>query len=99
MHPEIVQDGPGNCPKCGMNLVPVNSEAGKSASPHHDDTIPSVGVMPDRSIIYDDLNFPEIGWKLHYGSMANLIHQFLKITGLNPSFLKSLKHECVNYVT
>jgi len=23
MHPEIVQDKPGNCPKCGMNLIPV----------------------------------------------------------------------------
>jgi hypothetical protein len=21
MHPEIVQDAPGNCPKCGMTLV------------------------------------------------------------------------------
>ncbi len=26
MHPEIVQDKPGNCPKCGMDLVPVKSE-------------------------------------------------------------------------
>lgn len=23
MHPEIIQDKPGNCPKCGMNLIPV----------------------------------------------------------------------------
>jgi Cu+-exporting ATPase len=23
MHPEILQDGPGSCPKCGMPLVPV----------------------------------------------------------------------------
>ena len=23
MHPEILQDGPGSCPKCGMALVPV----------------------------------------------------------------------------
>jgi Cu+-exporting ATPase len=23
MHPEIVQDGPGSCPKCGMPLVPI----------------------------------------------------------------------------
>ncbi|MEJ7625229.1 MAG: copper-translocating P-type ATPase [Ferruginibacter sp.] len=26
MHPEIVQDKPGNCPKCGMNLVKKGSE-------------------------------------------------------------------------
>ena len=22
MHPEVVQDGPGKCPKCGMDLQP-----------------------------------------------------------------------------
>ena len=31
MHPEIIQDDPGNCPKCGMDLVPMaeNIEASK----------------------------------------------------------------------
>lgn len=29
MHPEITQDKPGNCPKCGMNLVQVNAKAGE----------------------------------------------------------------------
>ena len=23
MHPEIVRDAPGKCPKCGMTLIPV----------------------------------------------------------------------------
>ena len=23
MHPEVIQDRPGNCPKCGMSLEPV----------------------------------------------------------------------------
>ena len=26
MHPEVIQDKPGNCPKCGMNLVLVNGK-------------------------------------------------------------------------
>ncbi len=26
MHPEVVTDDPGNCPKCGMKLVPVSEE-------------------------------------------------------------------------
>jgi Cu+-exporting ATPase len=28
MHPEVVQDGPGTCPKCGMALEPVIPQAG-----------------------------------------------------------------------
>lgn len=34
MHPEIVQDKPGNCPKCGMSLVPVKVEPDKASSDH-----------------------------------------------------------------
>jgi Cu(I)/Ag(I) efflux system membrane fusion protein len=30
MHPEVVKDGPGDCPICGMKLVPVE-ESGKEA--------------------------------------------------------------------
>lgn len=35
MHPEIIQDGPGTCPKCGMNLVPVDAKPDQQASHHH----------------------------------------------------------------
>ena len=42
-------------------------------------------------IIYDELNLTEIAWKMHYSSVAHLSNQFKKITGLTPSFFKSLK--------
>ena len=32
MHPEIKQDKPGNCPKCGMNLVLVKAETDTTTS-------------------------------------------------------------------
>jgi Cu(I)/Ag(I) efflux system membrane fusion protein len=31
MHPEIVRDAPGDCPICGMKLVPIESEASPPA--------------------------------------------------------------------
>jgi RND family efflux transporter MFP subunit len=30
MHPQVVQDHPGNCPICGMKLTPIHREAGQS---------------------------------------------------------------------
>jgi AraC-like DNA-binding protein len=44
-------------------------------------------------ILYDELNLSEIAWKLHYSSVAHLSSQFKKITGLTPSYFKSLKHK------
>jgi len=31
MHPQIMQDGPGNCPICGMKLIPVEKKKGTNA--------------------------------------------------------------------
>lgn len=44
-------------------------------------------------IIYNELNLTEIAYKLHYSSVSALSNQFKKITGLTPSFFKSLKHK------
>lgn len=27
MHPDVISDTPGNCPKCGMELVPIKDSA------------------------------------------------------------------------
>lgn len=35
MHPEIIQDKPGDCPKCGMKLIPVKGESDSNHSHHH----------------------------------------------------------------
>lgn len=32
MHPTVVQDEPGNCPICGMKLVPVDAKGGDAAA-------------------------------------------------------------------
>lgn len=47
-------------------------------------------------IIYDELNITEIADKLHYSGVAHLSSQFKKITGLTPSYFKSLKTKKLN---
>ncbi len=44
-------------------------------------------------ILYDELNLTEIAAKLHYSSVAHLSNQFKKVTGLTPSYFKSLKEK------
>ena len=33
MHPQVIQDKPGNCPICGMKLTPVRKQAGTKSPP------------------------------------------------------------------
>jgi heavy metal translocating P-type ATPase len=53
MHPEVRQDGPGRCPKCGMNLERVgstSSHVGHAHQPHRDTPVQVTGsraVPPD----------------------------------------------------
>lgn len=42
-------------------------------------------------LVYDELSLSEIAYKLDYSSVAYLSSQFKKVTGLTPSFYKSLK--------
>ena len=34
MHPEVIKDAPGQCPKCGMNLVPVKPSKLEASKEH-----------------------------------------------------------------
>jgi Cu2+-exporting ATPase len=45
MHPEVIKDAPGQCPKCGMNLVPLKSDTAASKMPAHDHASMSNGTQ------------------------------------------------------
>jgi AraC-like DNA-binding protein len=40
--------------------------------------------------VYDEFTLSQIAWQLGYSSVAHLSAQFKKVTGLTPSFYKSL---------
>ncbi len=42
-------------------------------------------------LLYDELNLSQIAHLLNYSSVAHLSNQFKKITGLTPSYFKSMK--------
>jgi AraC-like DNA-binding protein len=42
-------------------------------------------------LIYEEVNITQIAHQLHYSSVAHLSSQFKKITGLTPSYFKSMK--------
>ncbi len=42
-------------------------------------------------ILYRELNLTEIAFQLHYSSVSHMSNQFKKVTGLTPSFFKSLQ--------
>jgi AraC-like DNA-binding protein len=44
-------------------------------------------------IIYDELNLTEISYKMNYSSVSHLSNQFKKITGITPSYFKSIKRK------
>lgn len=41
-------------------------------------------------ILYNELSLSEIAYKLHYSSISHISAQFKKVTGLTPSFFKTL---------
>jgi len=43
MHPQVMQDGPGSCPLCGMDLTPVKKKAPTPADTSGSDTDPHAG--------------------------------------------------------
>lgn len=44
-------------------------------------------------LVYGELTLSEISFRLGYSSVQHLSNQFKKITGLTPSYFKSLKHK------
>lgn len=44
-------------------------------------------------LVYDELTLSEISYELNYSSVGHLSNQFKKVTGLTPSYFKSIKNK------
>ncbi len=65
MHPEVIVDKPGQCPKCGMNLVPVKKEtAQKTTKPKGERKILYWQAPMDPTEIYDHPGKSKMGMDL-----------------------------------
>lgn len=52
MDPEIIRDEPGDCPKCGMKLVPMDPERTRTVLEARGETVPEAGPAKERKILY-----------------------------------------------
>jgi Cu(I)/Ag(I) efflux system membrane fusion protein/cobalt-zinc-cadmium efflux system membrane fusion protein len=52
MHPEVIQDHPGNCPKCGMKLVPMDPERARTILEARGENAPESAPSKERKILY-----------------------------------------------
>ncbi|MEO8085745.1 MAG: helix-turn-helix domain-containing protein [Bacteroidota bacterium] len=47
-------------------------------------------------LVYDELTLSEIADMMHYSSVSHLSRQFKKVTGLTPTFFKTMKYKRLN---
>jgi Cu2+-exporting ATPase len=81
MHPEILQDKPGQCPKCGMNLVPKLSKEEQSREHHQ-----------EQKHMHSHVEHPQKQVGTGYASPAN---EFVKYTcPMHPQIVKDGPGKC-----
>src|SRR6266550_6705742 len=56
MHPEVITDHPGNCPKCGMKLVPLKEKKRGTSNVQHSTS--KVGAMESPTVASHPLRDP-----------------------------------------
>jgi Cu2+-exporting ATPase len=70
MHPEVIKDAPGKCPKCGMDLIPVKeSKADEDHTDHqgHSDSMKETG----HSMAMNKQDHHEGGGHAHHAGMID----------------------------
>ncbi len=63
MHPNVIQDEPGNCPICGMKLTPLKSSTAQGSSSEHSEADHSSMDMGEQKQAGDKKNKKILYWR------------------------------------
>ncbi len=78
MHPEVITDHPGNCPKCGMKLVPIKEK--KRRTPDVQRSTSKVGAMESPAVASHPLRDPNRpGHEHHDEKMEMSMHSTIDL--------------------
>ena len=99
MHPEVISNKPGRCPKCGMRLRPIqpadNSTAGAKSSapgPVTDDQLPVSSMkIPDARVYDQDGKLHHFYSDLVKGRTVAISFIFTTCTGVCPPITATLR--------
>lgn len=69
MHPEVIKDSPGKCPKCGMDLVAIEPNNPSESTHHHGHAEMSAMNMHDHAM--DGHNHAGSGGHAHHAGMID----------------------------
>ena len=102
MHPEVRQENPGNCPKCGMSLEPIDSMESKAFETHaeyvcpmHPEIIRSEpGSCPKCGMALEPRGIP--GEDEENQELTDMSRRFWLSTGLAiPVFILAMAHDLI----
>src|SRR5437764_499407 len=84
MHPDVVQDHPGKCPKCGMELVAVKLGAAvhRTARTEHHTHSGDWGQSPVPAMPQHDAHGAE-GHAMHHGQECHAMHDVKMQSSVN----------------
>ena len=93
MHPQIQQAAPGNCPICGMDLIPLDKEAGSESGPRTLSMSESSRALADIQTSRVERRFPEAEIRL----VGKLDYDETKVRSLTARFPARIDTLFVNF--
>ena len=93
MHPQIQRSGPGDCPICGMDLIPLDKEAGSESGPRTLNMSESSKALADIQTSRIERRFPEAEVRL----VGELDYDETKVRSLTARFPARIDTLFVNF--